>query len=155
MQWIDSASGVTISGGEPFDQPEALVELVQRLKGMFQGDLLIFTGHSYERIAPQLGLLSGLVDAVITDPFRQGEAHTKALRGSDNQRLHLLTPLGRERLGCYERPRTRTDDALDVMFDPEGSVWIAGIPRRDDMLRLRAEIVAAGGQAAITQARHK
>lgn len=154
-QWVGSASGVTISGGEPFDQAQGLVELVKRLKSMFKGDLLIFTGYSYEQISPQLDLLPGLVDAVISDPFRQDDAQTKALRGSDNQRLHLLTSLGHERLSCYERPRSGKDDALDLMFDSEGSAWIAGIPRRGDMHRLRAAITAAGGRATITQARQK
>lgn len=73
-----------------------------------------------------------------------------ALRGSDNQRLNLLTPLGRTRLGDYERLLITTDKALDLMFDETGSVWMAGIPRRGDLLRLRDLLQDQGHQLQIS-----
>lgn len=52
------------------------------------------------------------------------------MRGSDNQRLHLLTELGTQRLGPYCRARTVEDDRLDLIVDGDGTAWMAGIPRR-------------------------
>ena len=35
------------------------------------------------------------------------------------------------------------------MFEEEGAIWLAGIPRRDDMRRLKT-ILAKEGHAAVT-----
>ncbi|MGV8546510.1 radical SAM protein, partial [Pseudomonas aeruginosa] len=48
----------------------------------------------------------------------------------------LLTDLGRARPGGYQRPRLEDDKALDLLFYHDGSVWMSGIPRRHDPLRL-------------------
>lgn len=62
-----------------------------------------------------------------------------ALRGSDNQRLHCLTPLGEARFGSF-RDALSDKSALDVMFDDDGAVWLAGIPRRGDWERLQRRL---------------
>jgi len=46
-QWIPTADGITISGGEPFDQPVALMELLGRLRSLTEADVLVFTGHPW------------------------------------------------------------------------------------------------------------
>ncbi len=75
-----------------------------------------------------LNQLTGLVDALISEPFVVCESQTRPLLGSDNQQLHLLTPLGKKRFRPYLRPRDTRDDALDFMADDEGLMWMAGIP---------------------------
>ncbi|WP_434694653.1 radical SAM protein [Pseudomonas sp. Z1-14] len=135
--WLHEAEGITISGGEPFDQFDALRSLLEGLRRLSELDILVYSGYSLEQLDEPLLQTKGLIDAVISDPYIEALSQTMALRGSDNQRLSLLTPLGRARLGHYERPLEPTDKALDLMFDESGSVWMAGIPRRDDLLRLR------------------
>ena len=134
---LPHADGVTISGGEPFEQPAALVALLAALRHATSVDILVYSGYPIESLAQTLAKASGLVDALITDPFDLHSAHSRPLRGSDNQRMHLLTALGRERFAQYERPLTAQDKSLDVMFDEDGSVWFAGIPSRGDFQRLR------------------
>jgi len=135
--WLHEAEGITISGGEPFDQFDALRSLLEGLRRLSELDILVYSGYSLEQLDEPLLQTKGLIDALISDPFIEALSQTMALRGSDNQRLSLLTPLGRARLGQYERLLEPTDKALDLMFDESGSVWMAGIPRRDDLLRLR------------------
>jgi anaerobic ribonucleoside-triphosphate reductase activating protein len=135
--WLHEAEGITISGGEPFDQFDALRSLLEGLRRLSELDILVYSGYSLEQLDEPLLQTKGLIDALISDPYIEALSQTMALRGSDNQRLSLLTPLGRARLGHYERPLEPTDKALDLMFDESGSVWMAGIPRRDDLLRLR------------------
>lgn len=135
--WLHEAEGITISGGEPFDQFDALRSLLEGLRRLSELDILVYSGYSLEQLNESLLQTKGLIDALISDPYIEALSQTMALRGSDNQRLNLLTPLGRARLGHYERPLEPTDKALDLMFDESGSVWMAGIPRRDDLLRLR------------------
>ena len=149
--WIPTADGFTISGGEPFDQPEALASLLAGIRKLSTADILVFTGYPLETILRQLSLLDGLVDALIADPFDEAARQTLVLRGSDNQRLVPLTPLGRKRFANYDRCASAGDRAVDVMFDANGEVWLAGIPARDDFQRLQRLLRDAGADVAISQ----
>ena len=146
----EEADGLTVSGGEPFDQPEALAALLLHWRDLSDRSSFVFTGREMVDIAPWLERNQGLVDAVMTGPFRSDVPQTLALRGSDNQRLHTLTPLGAE-LSMFDRPVDGFDRRLDVMFDEHGEAWMAGIPARGDLARLRRAL-AAGGHRAATSA---
>lgn len=84
------------------------------------------------------------MDAVIAEPYIEAESQTRPLVGSDNQRLFMLTRLGEVRFLPYVRPRDARDDGLDLMDDEAGRFWMAGIPRRGDMERLRRTLAMQG-----------
>lgn len=156
--WLAEADGVTVSGGEPFDQPEALLALLAGLRRRSPIDILVYSGYALEQLSASLRHASNLIDALISDPFDRRQPQSMALRGSDNQRLHLLTELGRQRFATFERPLQASDQILDLMLDDDGSVWMAGIPRRDDLVRLRDLLRDQGHQLQIsadTAARNK
>lgn len=149
--WLDRAAGVTISGGEPFEQPQALATLLRELRCASAADILVFTGYPREAIEPELRRLDGLVDALVTDPFDHLAPQTLALRGSDNQRLHLLTPLGLERFASYERAADAREQSLDLMFDDDGAIWLAGIPKRNDLRRLQSLLRSQGHNLTVSE----
>lgn len=151
QEWLPHAEGITISGGEPFDQPDALRDLLNALRERTSVSILVYSGHAFERIAPWLAANRGLIDGLISEPYEASTPQTRALRGSDNQVLHLLTPLGTRELATIERPLHDDDRVLDVMFDPDGTVWFAGIPRRGDLARLRAALAEAGHSISLTE----
>lgn len=151
VPWIREAEGFTVSGGEPFDQPAALSELLAGIRSLSKADVLVFSGFKLEFLAPHLRSMDGLIDALIADPFEQLEPQTLALRGSDNQRLVFLTELGKERFGSYERSTSTSDRTVDVMFDENGDVWFAGIPARDDFRKLQKLLREFGTSIAISQ----
>lgn len=148
--WLATADGITISGGEPFEQPAALLAMLKALRSGTRADILVYSGLPVEQLVSVLQQATGLIDALISDPFEIGARHSKPLRGSDNQRLHLLTALGRERFGVYECAGAQPDKALDVMFDHDGSVWFAGIPARGDFLRLQEILINQGHRVQIS-----
>lgn len=144
------ADGVTISGGEPFDQADALFELLEQLRTRHSGDVLVYSGHRLEELQVRLPLFAGRIDALIADPFRADLPQTRALRGSDNQRLVCLTPLGRERFAPYVDAAPPSPPQLDIMFDDaSGEVFMAGIPPRGGLQALSARL-ALSGHSAIT-----
>ena len=147
--WLNDAEGITISGGEPFDQPEALSSLLSLLRSKTKVDILVYSGHPFEKIASVVDKNKGLIDVIISEPYEDDMSNTLALRGSDNQRLHCLTTLGEMRFRQFERTITPTDKMFDIMFEEEGAVWLAGIPGRDDMKRLKT-ILAKDGHIAVT-----
>ncbi|KPH80801.1 MULTISPECIES: 4Fe-4S single cluster domain-containing protein [Bosea] len=147
--WIADADGLTVSGGEPFGQPEALAEVLRFWRRRSRGSILVYTGHELDDVAPWLDANPGLVDGLMTGPFRSDLSQTLALRGSDNQRLHVLSPQGRE-FAPFDRPARQEDRSLDVMFDDEGRAWLAGIPARGDLARLRRVLTAAGHEVQMS-----
>jgi anaerobic ribonucleoside-triphosphate reductase activating protein len=142
----EAVEGVTITGGEPFEQPAALAVLLQGLSETLptEADVLVYSGRTFGELTLFLNELAGLVDALISEPFIEHEVQTRPLMGSDNQQIHLLTPLGERRFRAYLRPRDRRDDALDVTAGDDGRIWMAGIPRRGDIERLRALMADEG-----------
>jgi anaerobic ribonucleoside-triphosphate reductase activating protein len=147
--WFSSAEGITISGGEPFDQASALHLLLNNIKGQTAIDILVYSGYPLELIGEKVRAMDGLIDALITDPYDSRASQTLMLRGSDNQRLHLLTRLGTTRFAGFNRTSHAGEMTLDVMFDEDGAAWIAGIPRPGDMQRL-TQILADQGHKAVT-----
>lgn len=84
-------SGVTLSGGEPFCQPEPLAELVRVLK---QGGkhIMAYSGYTWEQLLqledPAVGMLLRQCDVLVDGPFVEAQRDlTLRFRGSRNQRL--------------------------------------------------------------------
>jgi len=83
--------GVTILGGEPFDQPESVAELVSRLKdnGLH---VTAYSGYTIEQLIqrnlPAMDYILTHIDLLIDGPFVR-EMHEGAgeYRGSRNQRI--------------------------------------------------------------------
>jgi anaerobic ribonucleoside-triphosphate reductase activating protein len=149
--WLAAAEGITVSGGEPFDQREALFELLKRLRARTTADILVFTGYPWTSISEALASSPSPIDAIVTGPFDIDEKQTLALRGSDNQELHLMTPLGRARFESFDHRIDERDRTFDVMFDDNGDVWLAGIPARGDFRRLRNILEGGGSTLGISE----
>lgn len=87
----DEHDGVTILGGEPFDQPESVAELVSRLKN-YGLHVTVYSGFTIEQLIqrkhPAIDYILTHIDLLIDGPFisemREG---TGEYRGSRNQRL--------------------------------------------------------------------
>ena len=150
--WLDECDGVTVSGGEPFDQPEGLQELLTAIHRQWNTNVLVYTGHPVEHIEHNLKAMAPMIDALVSDPFEINQPQTKALRGSDNQRLHCLTERGLALFSQYERALTAEDRQLHVMMDAQGTAWLAGIPARGDLARLQAILHAQGHTSFTSEA---
>jgi anaerobic ribonucleoside-triphosphate reductase activating protein len=121
--------GITFSGGEPFQQAEALAHLAARCNE--QGlNAAAFTGYAHEFLcsvhAPAgahalLAQIDLLIDGPYTAALRREDL---PLRGSSNQRLVPLTPAGRK---LADRV---TDDLPMVEFNfTSGKLAVTGFPR--------------------------
>lgn len=87
-------SGVTFSGGEPFCQPEAFLELAKELKKRPQLDIISYSGYTYEELLklgearPAIKELLDMLDYLIDGRFVMEQRDlTLEFRGSANQRF--------------------------------------------------------------------
>lgn len=149
--WFAEADGVTISGGEPFDQTDGLLELLAGLRTRFKGDVLVYSGYEFEALQARHAAALGLIDVLISEPFDDAQPTDAPLRGSANQRLHRLSALGAERFAGLDIATRMGATSLDLVANPDGSVWIAGVPHRGDLDRL-AHLLAAQGITLATSA---
>jgi anaerobic ribonucleoside-triphosphate reductase activating protein len=89
--------GITISGGEPFDQAQALAAFLHVLRAQRPAwTTLVYSGYRIEEIrgdAVQSALL-GAIDVLIDGPYRHDIPRVHPLTGSGNQRVHCVTPAG-------------------------------------------------------------
>jgi len=100
VEEIDKKSGehdgVTVLGGEPFDQPESLQILVEKLKARGY-HLVIYSGYTLEdlltRKSNSINRILARIDLLIDGAFvRELSANAGEYRGSINQRL-ILHPM--------------------------------------------------------------
>ncbi|SEH46804.1 anaerobic ribonucleoside-triphosphate reductase activating protein [Mycolicibacterium rutilum] len=144
---LGEVDGLTISGGEPTEQPAALHALLQgierlRRDGHFAGDVLCYTGRDEAEFHAAFPWAADLIDAVIVGAFAITEPTDLLWRGSANQRLIPLTDLGRLRYGPFLDERAE-HPPLQVTVE-DGQVWMIGIPRRGDLRRLETALRSSG-----------
>lgn len=93
-------AGITFCGGEPFEQPEACLEIANWCRRELGWNVWSFSGYTYEQLQEIGGarweFLKSL-DALIDGPFILAERDlTVKFRGSRNQRLlHLQVGTGK------------------------------------------------------------
>ena len=90
---------VTITGGDPFDQPEQLYELLRRLKGRdYNVQIWVYTGYRYEDLCLDSGFRGyslRYIDGLVDGPFIQELRDTSLrFRGSSNQKIYLRDSQG-------------------------------------------------------------
>ena len=89
-----STTGVTISGGDPFEQPEELFYLLREIKQLDLSDgVIVFSGYTIDEIRVREELRKSLdyIDVLIDGLYMDEKRITNGLAGSSNQEFHFLT----------------------------------------------------------------
>jgi anaerobic ribonucleoside-triphosphate reductase activating protein len=96
---VEGIEGLTVLGGEPFDQPDALAELCEGVKARGLS-VMVFTGFTLEQLHGKRALSH--IDILVDGPYLQ-QLPEKQRRwvGSSNQRIHFLTERGRADEGRF------------------------------------------------------
>ena len=113
--------GISITGGEPFQQPEALLDLLKRLDGAGLSRL-VFSGYRLEEIQslPRGSQILSHLDVLVAGRYVAAQRLARGLLGSANQRLHLLT-------ARYDWRDFDTVPAREVILHADGTVVLSGV----------------------------
>lgn len=137
--------GVTISGGEPFDQASALAEMLLSVRawlddrGGADADILSYSGYELTELNERGQAALDVLDGVIVGPYRAGEPTDVPWCGSANQRLVALSERGAVR---YAEWSDRRHAQIDI--DADGRVWIIGVPARGVLAKVERRLADAG-----------
>jgi len=146
LPWLPKADGLSISGGEPFDQAEELCQLLDTLRQIQDVEALVFSGYRYEELAAREGAVArllNLIDILIDGPFDQEAPNTLCWRGSDNQRVRLLSARAQRYAELIDQPMP-AQRPLQVQMLSATRYRLIGIPRRGDLEVYRAAMAARG-----------
>jgi anaerobic ribonucleoside-triphosphate reductase activating protein len=143
----DGATGLTVSGGEPLEQPAELAALLAaadqaRIEAGGGADLLVYTGYEPAEIKGVAAEALRLADAVITGRFDATAPTGLIWRGSANQTLTPRTALGLTRYGPHlDHTPLRAPMQMAVAH---GDVRLVGVPRRGDLAALERSLRRRG-----------
>lgn len=113
--------GFTITGGDPFYQPEELKRLLEMLK-VISDDILVYTG--YKRCELENDLLEN-ISVLIDGEYIEKLNDNSLLRGSSNQEIHILDKTKEAKYSNYFKSET---NKIQNFFTSDGVVSV-GIHR--------------------------
>lgn len=138
----NGCEGLTLLGGEPFDQAEACAELAEAGRRAGLG-VITFTGYELESIRERdagCRRLIAATDLLVDGPYRAAEAETeRSLVGSANQRFLHLT----DRYVGFDP--LRHANRVDVRITPKGEAAVAGFLDGPDVRQLMQLLNARRG----------
>lgn len=118
----EQIEGLTVSGGEPFDQSEELKELLILAK---ERDLntLVYSGYLYEKLLAEHKDLLELCDYIIDGPYMKDIPSICKYAGSGNQRfLQLISGFA---VNDLTKSENYSQDA-EIIIEESGNITITG-----------------------------
>ena len=131
------ADGLTISGGEPFQQAEGLKALLTLGREAGWADVLIYSGFLVRELLAAHPWLPILAAAVVDGPYEQGRPSREPWRGSAGQKLTLFK---RDMAEPYERWQNEKQRKVQIAVSEASTMRLLGIPGQGDFDRLRNKL---------------
>lgn len=128
-----SCEGVSISGGEPFDQHEAVLKFLEVLKSKAPYlSVMIYSGYTLEQLrALKRTALLKYVDILIDGKYEQDKTVADPWRGSSNQGIHFLT----KRYGTKDYIKAAQTGGVELHLDNNGVLFQSGVPSKNSQFR--------------------
>jgi anaerobic ribonucleoside-triphosphate reductase activating protein len=113
--------GVSLSGGEPLQQPEAAAELLAAARRLGLSTL-VFSGYTLDEIRALPGgpAVLAQLDVLVDGRYVAGQRLATGLRGSANQRIQLLTDR-------YTLADVEATPVAEIRIAPGGDVVLTGV----------------------------
>lgn len=114
--------GITISGGEPLQQWQPVLSLLQRIRRETSLTSVLFTGYTWQEVnrLPGAEQWPACVDVLIAGRYLARQRLAAGLRGSANQTIHLFTTR-------YRLTDLQAVPSTEVIIAPDGAVILSGV----------------------------
>ena len=85
----DYIKGLSILGGEPFHNYDAVIKLIKKVKGIYPNkDIWIWTGYKFDDIPEECKDILSFADVIVDGRYEEDKRDLSiAFRGSTNQRI--------------------------------------------------------------------
>lgn len=143
---IAEIEGITLSGGDPMDQPlDALLKFVQTIKAESSLSIMCYTGRTMtellEKEDPTIDKLVEMFDLLIDGRYEQNQNNGATWRGSSNQRIWYMSTRYVHLRELIENQKQRE---IEIELGADNELTIAGIPPKGFMQTLRKNLAIRG-----------
>lgn len=133
-QYIDSISenfdGITISGGEPFQQYEQLIAFSYLIKTRTKLNIHCFTGYEIKELEDLFPdkLFLQYIDSLVDGRYVKALHSNNNLVGSSNQKTYRIKN-GKAKLST----RQKGSNKWSMSVTKDGTIYMAGIPKEKEI----------------------
>jgi len=145
FNWIFSIQhefdGITISGGEPFQQYEQLISFLHLIKIKTRLGVNTFTGYYLKELNVLFPdrLFSKYMDYLIDGRYIEFQHENKNIKGSSNQTLYKFIN------GIPVRQNEKIiTNKWSIKISKENQIYMAGIPKKDELKHLCDGLASVG-----------
>ncbi len=113
--------GLSLSGGEPMQQPAAALALLRAARELGRSTLM-FSGYTIDEIRaiPEGSDVLAHLDVLVDGRYVAGQRLATGLRGSANQRIQLLTDR-------YSLAEVEATPVAEIVIGPSGEIALTGV----------------------------
>lgn len=125
-EWVLSLSGkiegLTISGGEPLQQMNGLLPLLERIRAASNLSVVLFSGYTWGEIhkMPRSHQLLASIDVLLAGRYHSELRQARGLLGSKNKTVHFLTTR-------YSQADLDAVPEAEVILTDHGEIIFSGI----------------------------
>jgi anaerobic ribonucleoside-triphosphate reductase activating protein len=135
--------GITISGGEPFQQYEQLISFLHLIKAKTNLNVQCFSGYYLSELKELFpdNLFSKYIDTLIDGRYIQEQHENTNLKGSTNQTAYNFidaVPVKQE--------ESKVSNKWSINVSKDNQIYMTGIPKENELKDLCNELLEVGIQ---------
>lgn len=133
--------GITITGGEPFQQYQELITFCAYLKQKTALEIFVFSGYYLDELNTFFPdkLFLKYIDFLMDGRYIREKHEDENVRGSVNQTLYQFTNNGIIRVKNHI-----STDKFSLNINKDNQIYLSGIPKQNDLNQLKEYLAKTG-----------
>jgi len=134
-------NGITITGGEPFDQYSSLLLFCSYIKKKSDLNIYVFSGYKLQNLLKKYKnkLFLKYIDFLLDGEYIKEKHEDKNLRGSTNQNLFEFKNSKVNKLNKFFYNTT-----WSLSLSKDNKIHLSGIPKKDDLKTIKKTFLEKG-----------